>query len=123
MTKRVLIAEDDALIAMGFEMVLEEAGFQVTVTYDGQAALDQYRRHAVDLVMVDIGLPKISGLDLVRTIRRQNPDQRFLIVSGNVRRGAVHDDVPGRAIPFLVKPVSLTELVNAVHSSLNEPVA
>ncbi|WP_207461720.1 response regulator [Azospirillum sp. SYSU D00513] len=123
MTKRVLIAEDEVLIAMGFEMALEEAGFEVTLAYDGLSALDRYASEPADLVMVDVGLPKMNGLDLVRMIRQRNPDQRILIVSGNIHRGTIHDGIPGEPVPVLTKPVSFKDLVNAVRNGLSEAVA
>jgi len=69
MSKRVLIIEDNNVLATVYGSTLSQAGFQVAVASDGQTGLDQLAKFSPDLVVLDLMLPKVDGLEVLRRIR------------------------------------------------------
>ena len=66
---RILVVEDDESISMGLRMNLEAEGYHVEVAEDGEIGLEHARQYAPDLIILDIMLPKLNGLEILRTLR------------------------------------------------------
>lgn len=69
MVKKILIVEDDELNRKLFQSILFEAGYDVLVAADGDEAIDVIRRESPDLILLDIIMPKKSGLEVIRTLK------------------------------------------------------
>lgn len=111
MVQRVLLAEDDELLRGQLIDLLTARQFVVESFGDGAAALDFGLNQIFDLAVIDLGLPKLPGLDLVKTLRASGLDQPILILTA---RGDWHDKVEGLeagADDYLVKPFHIEELV------------
>jgi two-component system response regulator QseB len=107
---RILLVEDDRMIAEGVRKALRGEGFAVDWVEDGDAALSAAGSQPYDLVLLDLGLPKRDGLDVLRTLRSRGHALPVLIVTA---RDAVADRVKGLdagADDYLVKPFDLDEL-------------
>jgi two-component system response regulator MprA len=114
---RVLIVEDDRDIAQALAFELEHAGYQPRVEHDGPVALATAREWSPDLVVLDLGLPSLDGLDVCRRLRE---DSGVPIVAVTART-EVSDRVRGLdagADDYLTKPFSLEELLARVRSTL-----
>jgi two-component system, OmpR family, phosphate regulon response regulator PhoB len=114
---RVLIAEDDSDAQLVMRAALERDGMVVEVADDGHAALAAARSHRVDLVLLDLDLPHLDGLDVLEAVRASR-DVPVIIVSG--RRGE-GDRVLGLELgadDYVVKPFSGRELAARVRSVL-----
>ena len=72
MTKHILVADDDLHIREVIRFALEKAGMQVTLAEDGRQALEQFRLHTVDLIVLDINMPEFDGLEVCREIRKSS---------------------------------------------------
>jgi two-component system alkaline phosphatase synthesis response regulator PhoP len=110
-TERLLVVEDEANLALGLRDALEHAGFQVELAHDGPSALALARTGDYDLLVLDLMLPGLSGLDLLRQLREEGRDERVLILTA---RGDAEDRVRGLeagADDYMVKPFSPAELV------------
>jgi DNA-binding response OmpR family regulator len=122
---RILLVEDDPMIGKTLYAALEQDGYVVDWVKDGQAArvaLDT-ADDAYALVLLDLGLPRKSGLELLRELRRAGNKVRVLIVTA---RDAVTDRVAGLdagADDYLVKPFSLEELAARMRAVLRRDVA
>lgn len=79
---RILIAEDEALAAMAIEEELQEAGYEVEVAFDGQAALLAAQRALPDLLLTDLRMPRLDGGGLIRAIRAFAPRLPVVVMSG-----------------------------------------
>ncbi len=109
-TMRILLVEDDRMIAEGVRKALRTDGFAVDWVQDGDAALTALGGDAYDLLLLDLGLPKRDGIDVLRTLRARGLVLPVLIVTA---RDAVADRVKGLdagADDYLVKPFDLDEL-------------
>jgi DNA-binding response OmpR family regulator len=107
---RILLAEDDPMIGAGVRQGLKQDGFTVDWVRDGQAAQVALRERVHDLVVMDLGMPRVAGLDVLRAMRRAGDMRPVLILTA---RDAVSDRVAGLdagADDYLVKPFELSEL-------------
>lgn len=77
---RVLVVDDERHIARFLEFVLKKAGYEVAVAYDGEDALAQVERFAPDAVLLDLVMPKLSGLDVLQRLRA-NPLHKSLFIA------------------------------------------
>ena len=107
---RILIVEDDALLGDAFQAGLRNAGFAVDWLRDGTAAEAALRAETFSAVVLDLGLPRLSGLDLLRKLRDRGDHTPVVIVTA---RDALDDRVlglDGGADDYVVKPVAIAEL-------------
>jgi len=115
---RLLLAEDDRMIGASIERGLKQDGFAVDWVQDGRAAELALAENVHDLLVLDLGLPRKEGLDVLRAMRRRGDARPVLIVTA---RDAVSDRVAGLdagADDYLVKPFALTELAARIRALL-----
>ena len=115
---RLLLVEDDAMIGASVQQGLRQDGFTVDWVRDGQAAELALGAEAYDLMVLDLGLPKKPGLEVLRTLRRKNNSLPVLVLTA---RDAVSDRVMGLdagADDYLVKPFDLNELAARIRALL-----
>ena len=115
--KTVLVVDDEPKIVQLARDYLEHAGFAVVTASDGRAALDEVRRRRPDLVVLDLGLPRLDGLDVTRSIRG---DSTLPIIMLTARDDEV-DKLVGLELgadDYLTKPFSPRELVARVKAVL-----
>lgn len=111
MDRTILIVEDEEHIAEGLQLNLEMEGYRTIIAADGHAALDVYHTTPVDLILLDVMLPGISGYDVCREIRREAGRVPILFLTA---RGEEDDRVLGLELggdDYLAKPFSLKELL------------
>jgi len=107
---RILLVEDDEALAQGVVHALRGQGFVVNHVTKGQQALSSIRSHDCDAVVLDLGLPDIDGLDVLKITRQKFPRLPVLVLTA---RDGVDDRIRGLdlgADDYLVKPFALTEL-------------
>jgi CheY-like chemotaxis protein len=113
---RVLVAEDEALIAMAIEQELLDRGYEVTLASDGQEALDLWAAHGpFDVLVSDMQMPRLAGNDLVRRLRAEHPGLPVVVVSANY--GPKNADALlalGRPLSILTKPIHFDRLAGEV---------
>ncbi|MGH2594812.1 MAG: response regulator transcription factor [Actinomycetota bacterium] len=115
--QRILVVEDEMQIARNLRDYLEVAGFDVIVVGDGSAALASARGDRPDLVVLDLGLPGLDGLDVTRELRRTSTTPIVMLTA----RGEESDRIVGLELgadDYLVKPFSPKELVARVRAVL-----
>jgi len=115
---RVLLVEDDALVGDGVRAGLKQAGFAVDWVQDGQAAKIALETEEYALVVLDLGLPKLSGMDLLKWLRTQVSTIPVLILTA---RDTLVDRVGGLnagADDYLIKPFDLDELIARLNALL-----
>ena len=121
---RILIIEDDKAVASFVKKGLESEQYAVDVTWDGEDAQSLIGEASFDLVILDLLLPKIDGLEVLKHIRHRRPSLPVLILSGRAR---VEDRVRGLdlgADDYLTKPFSFSELSARVRALLRRtPIA
>lgn len=75
MSQRILIIEDDQFLRELYDELLREEGYEVELAVDGQEGLDKFKKGGFDLVLLDIMLPKIDGLEILRKVKVDKPEK------------------------------------------------
>ena len=120
MTPHILVVEDEAALVELLRYNLEEEGFRVSAAADGEAALAAVAEDKPDLIVLDLMLPLISGLEICRQLRRR-PETRSLPIIMLTARGEESDRIRGLdsgADDYVTKPFSPSELVARVRAVL-----
>jgi DNA-binding response OmpR family regulator len=115
---RLLLVEDDPILGNGIEVGLKQAGFAVDWARDGRAAQLALQTTEYELVVLDLGLPRVSGMELLQQLRGKGSDLPVLLLTA---RDTVRDRVAGLeagADDYLVKPFDLAELVARIRALL-----
>jgi DNA-binding response OmpR family regulator len=118
MAEKILIIEDDPSILRGLQLNLGMEGYLVRSAGDGETGLSMARSEKPDLVVVDVMLPRLGGLEVVREIRRDDPDLPVLVLSA---KGQESDKVAGLELgadDYIVKPFGLKELLARIDALL-----
>jgi len=113
---KILIIEDDQRVAELIQRGLNEFGYQTIIAYDGYIGKKLALQNDVDLIIMDIILPKINGLDLCRELRLQLPDLPIIMLTA---LGTTDDKVEGfdaGADDYLVKPFEIRELIARIKA-------
>ena len=121
--KKVLIIEDDQHILMMVKRMLEHFGFEIRLASNGQYGLELYKKINADLVITDIIMPEKEGLELIREMRRINPDLKIIAMSGGGKLSADNYLETAKifgATKILQKPFTKKQLVSAVQSIFGE---
>ncbi len=117
MAKQILIIEDEERIVELVRAYLEQAGYQVLAAYDGPSGLELFRRAEPALVILDLMLPGMDGLDLARQIRRES-DVPLIMLTARTEEADRVTGLELGADDYITKPFSLRELVARVRAVL-----
>lgn len=120
MNRRILIVDDSGLARRRARGILEGAGFDVIEAEDGMAALERYFVDKPDVVLLDLVMKGMYGLEVLQRLRELDPAARVIVVSADVQTSSHELVAQGGAAGFLVKPVDANEMLTLVHSTLGE---
>jgi CheY-like chemotaxis protein len=110
----VLVADDERSVLMLLQEFLEKEGYDVLAANDGNEALSISRafQKRIDLLITDLDMPGMSGLELARQVSYERPELRMLFTSGS--KAVPHNE----RFPFLPKPFRMKELIDKIHDVL-----
>ena len=119
-TKRIMVVEDNDLNRKLFCDVLKANGFETLPVADGEHVLDTARAHTPDLIVMDIQLPGVSGVDLIESAKQDTSLEGIpvLAVTAFAAKGDEERIRAAGASGYLAKPVSITPFMNAVKALL-----
>jgi len=115
--RRILLVEDEESLAESIRYSLEREGFTVTLAVDGRKAIERFRNDDPDLVILDLMLPELSGLDVCRLIRQESNVPIVMVTA----KDSEADKVAGLELgadDYVTKPFSIRELVSRVRAHL-----
>jgi EAL domain-containing protein (putative c-di-GMP-specific phosphodiesterase class I) len=111
---RVLVVDDEVALGELFATILDEAGWKVDIAHSGSEALDLLSRQQYDVVLSDIDMPGMSGLQLLQAVRTRDLDLPVLLVTGHPQLESAVQALEQGALRYLLKPVALDTLTEAV---------
>jgi two-component system alkaline phosphatase synthesis response regulator PhoP len=117
MPQRILIVDDERKLAQGLAAYFEQAGYDTMVAYDGQTALERQRRDQPDLVVLDLMLPGMDGIDVCRHIRRAS-DVPVIMLTARVEEADMLVGLEIGADDYITKPFSPREVVARARALL-----
>ena len=116
--RTIVVIEDDPSITMGLELNLAAEGYRVILAHDGEEGLEKARQDGIDLVILDVMLPRLNGFEVLRALRGMGHGVPVLMLSA---RGAEIDKVMGLELgaeDYVTKPFGVAELMARVRALL-----
>lgn len=117
---RILVMEDESSVAHGLETVLTEEGYRVDVAVTGNTALTTLANDGIDLLVADLRLPDIDGMEVVRRVRRSMPETGVIIISGYGTPATAVEAMKLGVHDFIPKPFGEEQIRSAVSEALKE---
>jgi two-component system chemotaxis response regulator CheY len=115
---KVLLVDDSGLARRSLRTILEADGFEVVEAVDGMTALERYYLDKPDIVLLDLVMKGMYGLDVLAKLREIDPRARVIVVSADVQSSSHQLVTAAGASGFLNKPVDREALLTVVHSLL-----
>lgn len=117
---KILVIDDEAGIRSSLKGILEDEGFAVSTTDTGEAGLDILKNENIDLVLLDIWLPQMSGLDVLADLKKEEEGTQVVMISGHGSIATAVKATKLGAFDFLEKPLSLEKVVLTVKNALRQ---
>lgn len=121
----VLVIDDEPSVADALKVILSDSGYRVAVAMSGREALEKLGKRRFDLVITDVRLPDISGLDVLRHLRRSHPGVLAIIITAHHTPELAAESLSLGAVAVLPKPFSPSDLLTVIKtafSGLQSPV-
>ena len=118
MSGKVLVVDDSGLARRRVRAILEGAGYDVIEADDGMSALERYFVARPDLVVLDLVMKGMYGLDVLLKLREMDPSARVIIVSADVQTSSHELAAEAGAVGFLTKPIDSEEVLTLVRTAL-----
>lgn len=117
---RILIAEDEPRIVAFLEKGLQQQGYETDVAYDGETALKKASTEVYDLMLLDLGLPKLEGWTVLQQIRQQGNSMLVIIVTAQSGIGDYQQSLLKGANDYIDKPFRFSRLLNRIKHHLTQ---
>ena len=114
-SRPILIAEDDVGMREGLSRSLRREGFTVTLAADGHQALDRLRERTYRMVITDLEMPRVKGIEVLREVKKRSPDVPVVVITAYGSIGTAVEAMKEGAFDFLTKPFSSDVLRDAVR--------
>lgn len=115
---KILVVDDSGMSRRTLRKILEPAGHQVTEAADGIAALEQYFLDQPDLVMLDLTMTGMYGIDVLKKLREMDPQARVIVGSADIQSSTRQLVNEAGAVAFINKPFTVDQVLNAVSRAL-----
>lgn len=119
--KKILIVEDEKSLAQAYQTILEKHGYKVQLAFDGEEALEIIDHQAVDLILLDINMPKMNGLEMLKQIDSDEIKKRVIVFSNQDTQTDIDEAFRLGAKRYLLKSwASPGDLVKVVEEGLED---
>ncbi|MFP3867895.1 MAG: endopeptidase La [Desulfobacteraceae bacterium] len=118
-TSRVLVVDDEEIARNNLEYILRKEGHQVSTAANGVEALDQVKSHDFDLVLTDLKMDRMDGLQLLESVKQLSPHTEIIMVTGYATVTTAVDALRKGAAHYLSKPIKLDELRETVREIID----
>lgn len=119
MAERLLIVEDEDTLCQSLQRVFTKEGYEVDRAESAEAAFKLLEQKTYDLIITDIILPGISGIELLTRYRKQNPSQKVIIITAYASMATAIESIKAGASDFIIKPLIHDEMKRAVRKVLD----
>ncbi len=121
MAERLLIVEDEDTLCESLQRVFTKEGYEVDRADSAESAFKLLEEKRYDLIITDIILPGISGIELLTKYRVRNPSQRVIIITAYASLTTAVEAIKAGACDFIMKPLMHDEMKRAVRKALDRP--
>jgi putative two-component system response regulator len=116
---RVLVVDDEKSIRITLKAFLSEVGYEVQVAEDAEKAIKMLRETDFDVVVTDIIMPRVTGVDLLKAILEISPDSKVIMMTGEPTVKTATDSLRSEAFNYLIKPIGKDKILESVRRALN----
>ena len=116
---RVLLVDDETEFVSTLAERLAIRGIDVDWVTSGAAALEKAETHSYDLAILDVKMPKISGIQLKTYLHERWPDLKFIFLTGHGSEESANEGIQHGAYDYLTKPYEFTELLEKIHEAVS----
>jgi signal transduction histidine kinase len=117
---KILVTDDELNTLKTLSANLEDMGYRVSTATNGQEALELIRKRGFNIIIADIKLPDISGLEILETAKELNPETAVIMITGHASLETAVDAINEGAYAYILKPVSMSELETTLNNALRE---
>jgi two-component system chemotaxis response regulator CheY len=117
-THKLLLVDDSGLARRGMRAIFERAGFDIVEAEDGMTALERYFLEKPDVVILDLVMKGMYGLDVLTKLRELDPAARVVVVSADVQQSSQEMAEAAGAVAFINKPVDAQQVLSLVRGVL-----
>jgi len=115
----ILFVEDTTSLLAEYKMILEKKGYKVDTAENGQVGLQLWEENIYDLVIADLRMPELDGMDLIKILKSKQPLIQVIILSGQGRDNDMIDAINNDVYRYLKKPVHFKDLINTVKDAID----
>jgi DNA-binding NtrC family response regulator len=117
---RIMIIDDEPIVGKRIKRLLEKEGYEVASFIDGQSALNELGQRRFDVVITDLKMEGIDGLNILTTVKEQYHDTKVIIITGIGKWLTATEAFDKGAFDFIIKPFKIDELKNAIQRAAKE---
>jgi DNA-binding response OmpR family regulator len=118
MKNNVLVVDDEPIARQSLSDILRLEGYNVTAMPNGESAVDHIRKYAVDLIVLDLKMPGMNGLDVVQVVNQVSPDTQIILLTAFGSMESAVEALRLRVHDYLLKPASPTQILESVRKGL-----
>lgn len=118
---RVLIVDDEVELVSALEERLNLRGFRATGVTTGAEAVTRVAGGDYDVVLLDVKMPGLGGLEVIRQIKTDHPDVQVILLTGHGSAQDASEGMRRGAFDYLMKPIKITDLVRVLHAAAGSP--
>lgn len=116
----VLIVEDDASMRFVLDECLKREDYQTLQAADGEEAVEIFEKYSPDLVLLDLKIPRLSGIEVLKNCRAQNPETLFIVLTGHATINNAVEAMKEGAYDFISKPFELETLLKTINEAIKQ---
>ncbi len=120
MAKKILVVDDEKIVGDMAKVILTKEGYEVETFTDSQLALEALQRTPYDLVVTDLMMEQVSGMDILREVNRLYPNTKVIMLTAYATLDATIEAIRERIFDFFPKPVKIEELKRSVKKALGD---
>lgn len=120
MVKKIIVIDDEKIVCDMAKKILQAEGYEVETFTDSQLALEAIRSQAFDLVITDLKMENVSGMDILKEVNRLHPHTRVIMLTAYATLDATIEAIRERIYDFFPKPVKIEELKQSVKKALGD---
>jgi len=120
---QILVMEDEQSVAQGLQMVLKEGGYGVDLAVTGHSALDKFKQKFFDLLVADLRLPDMDGMEVIKEVKEARPETEVVVITGYATVASAVDAMKIGIFDYLPKPFTEDEFMTTVGKALKEKAA
>lgn len=118
MSKRIMIIDDEKIVGDMAKISLEEEGYEVETFLNAEPALKRLRETQFDVVVTDLKMKGIDGLEVLRTVKKLYPDTKVIMITAFADLDVAIDAIKGDVFDFFPKPVRIKELKESISKAV-----